>query len=600
MKKKLIYTLTFLCITFSAMCLITSCGHGSSGGNSSGGNSSGGNSGSSGSSTGNIDPSKPSVDKSGKINAGYWGSWKRMDTGATITITDEEVDADEEYDITKFQLESTNVLVYNGNGNPRFFRNRGYARSFTARVAGLSSARAAGEDFDTVNKVLPDVKVSRKNDSNQSDAQESKTDSQGVVQFTGAVADSAQNIKVTRGKTTVELDMEPHYDGEDMGIIPVIEDGSCSFKVGYGTGYNPNIESLDYFYSDHPYNINLYIKNIGDEEISLGYYEISCEDENLYFQAPDPNTLDYQDLSPLSAATGTIEKQGEEGAEKLIKIRLSYSNVVDEYKDVPIKISIKDYGTNREWIDYVTLRFYKRPVYITVAAYNPLSQDNLHGFLISPDGKSQFFDVSSGQSRIIAVPWTADESKKHTLVFSGANANSEMFYAFKVNNIIEGTTWNQTVYDWTLLQNNIPEQMNLIKSFEGKDGNNSEAAASVIEDCCAPTVSYIQKNDIDYFTFNVNTNTAGITASAQQLTDIAVTKTENGRILTFTADTGYTNYCWELDGRVVSTDTTCTIDKSTLAAGLHEVYLQAEKYYDHEGISQLTDSRSASFVFEVK
>lgn len=594
MKKTLIYTVFFLLITFSAMCLITSCGHGSSGGKSSGDDS-----GNSGSSTGNIDPTKPSVDKSGKINAGYWGSWIRMDTGNKIVITDEEIEGGGEYDITKFQLESTNVLVYNGDGNPRFFRDSGYARSFTARVAGLSSARAAGEEFDTVNKVLPDVKVSRKNNSNQSDAQESKTNAQGIVQFSGAVADSAQNIKVTRGKTTVELDMEPHYDGEDMGIIPVIEDGSCSFKVGYGTGYNLNIESQDYFYSDHSYNITLYIKNIGDEEISLGYYEISCEDENLYFQAPDPNTLDYQDLSPLSAATGTIEKQGEEGAEKLIKICLSYSNVVDEYKDVPIKISIKDYGTEREWIDYVTLRFYKRPVYITVAAYNPLSQDNLHGFLISPDGKSQFFNVSSGQSRVIAVPWTADESKKHTLVFSGANANSEMFYAFKVSNIIEGSTWNQTVYDWTLLQNNIPEQMNLIKSFEGKDGNNSEAAASVIEDCCAPTVSYIQKNDIDYFTFNVNTNPAGISASAQQLTDIAVTQTEKGSILTLTAENGYTYYCWKLDGRVVSTDVTCTIDKSTLAAGLHEVYLQVKKY-GAESFSPLTDSRSASIVFEVK
>lgn len=596
MKKTLIYTVSFLLITFSALCLITSCGHGSSGGKSSGDDS-----GNSGSSTGNIDPTKPSVDKSGKINAGYWGSWIRMDNGAKITITDEEIEGGGEYDITKFQLESTNVLVYNGNGNPRFFRDSGYARSFTVRVAGLSSARAAGEDFDTVNKVLPDVKVSRKNNSNQSDAQESKTDSQGVVQFTGAVADSAQNIKVSRGKTTVELDMEPHYDGEDMGIIPVIEDGSCCFKVSYGTtGYNPNIESLDYFYSDHPYDINLYIKNIGDEEISLGYYEISCEDENLHFRSPDPNSWDYQDLSPLSAATGTIGKQGEEGAEKRIKISLSYSNVVDEYKDVPIKISIKDYGTNREWIDYVTLRFYKRPVYITVAAYNPLSQGGLHGFLIAPDGKSQFFDVSSGQSRIIAVPWTADESKKHTLVFSGADANSEMFYAFKVSNIIEGSTWNQTVYDWTLLQNNIPEQMNLIKSFEGKDGNNSEAAASVIEDCCAPTVSYIQKNDIDYFTFNVNTNTAGITASAQQLTDIAVTKTEKGSILTLTAETGYTNYCWKLDGRVVSTDVTCTIDKSTLAAGLHEVYLQAEKYDEGNIMVPLVACRSASIVFEVK
>lgn len=590
MKKKLIYTLTFLCITFSAICLITSCEHGSSGGNS----------GSSGSSPSNIDPSKPSVDPSGKINASYWGSWIRMDTGDTITITDEEAEGDGEYDITKFQLESTNVLVYNDNGKPRFFRKGGYARNFTVKVAGLENASRAAATYTKVNQAKAGVNVKRKNINNDSDNEVITTDTEGFAEFTDAVAEEIQEITLKSGDTEVKLELTPHYDGEDMGIIPVIEDGSCSFKVGYGTGYNPNIESLDYFYSDHFYNINLYIKNIGDEEISLGYYEISCEDENLYFQAPDPNTLDYQDLSPLSAATGTIEKQGEEGAEKLIKIRLSYSNVVDEYKDVPIKISIKDYGTEREWIDYVTLRFYKRPVYITVAAYNPLSQDNLHGFLISPDGKSQFFNVSSGQSRIIAVPWTADESKKHTLVFSGANANSEMFYAFKVSNIIEGYTWNQTVYDWTLLQNNIPEQMNLIKSFEGKDGNNSEAAASVIEDCCVPTVSYIQKNDIDYFTFNVNTNTAGITASAQQLTDIAVTQTEKGSILTLTAENGYTNYCWKLDGRVVSTDVTCTIDKSTLAAGLHEVYLQAEKYYDHDGYSRLIDSRSQSIVFEVK
>lgn len=557
---------------------------------------------------------KDPVDSSGKISSVLWGTWTRMDNGRTIRITDKSVtDASNsyyggsQYNIKDFELESDNVLVYNGeSAKPRLFRESGKSKSFKVKLAGLGeSGTRAADDTKKVDKAIKDKKVKRHNKLNDSDAQEAISSDDGTVEFTDAVSGETQQITVGTSNGEVELELEPHFDGEDMGVIPVIEDDKCSFKVTYRTtnnysynyGYMDQSDNNVYLYSGNTYKIYLDIYNLGNEEMEDGFYEISCEDSNLTI------------TGNKKALLNTVEAK----SKKTIELDVRYGTIYDEYIDVPVNIAITDYATKREWLDSITLRFYRRPVYITVNAYSTLKTGNLHGFVIAPDGRSQYFDVSHGSERRITVPWTKGDSN-YMLVINGADANNEMFYAFKVSDNQDGkydyySPTSSQIYDWEdfIKEEIVEDQMELKNSFESAGGNNTEKNAYNAGNGYKVIRSYIKKGDIDYYKLNINETTTTVSVKTQPLSDIRVTSRENGNELTFTADKGFDSYYWELNGnRVQKSDKyKYVLNKAELNPGVYELYLRAEKIEKIPAsmpseTMDVSDFRSATIMFTVE
>ena len=562
------------------------------------------------------------VDNSGKINSALWGTWVRMDTGSTIRITDTSVmDATatptyypnpySQYKIQDFALESSNVLVWNGlPSKPRLFRESGYSKKFTAKIAGLEEtvATRGPEGSKKIDKAIKDKKVKRQNKENKSDAEEVTSSADGTVEFKDAVAGETQQISIETANGEITLDLVPHFDGEDMGVIPVIEDGKCSFKVTYRTtnSYNydysmgmPGMDNNFYLYSGNSYKIYLDINNFGNEEMKDGYYEITCDDSNLSI------------TGNKKALLNTVEAN----SKKTIELDVKYGTIYDEYVDVPVNISITDYATKREWLDKVTLRFYRRPVYISVNAYSTLKTGSLHGFVIAPDGRSMYFNVNHGNETKITVPWAKGDSN-YMLVINGADANNEMFYAFKVSdnqigsNSMSSMIPTNQIYDWDafIKQEDVEEQIELKYSFESSSGNNTEKYAHNAGNGFKVIRSYIEKADIDYYKLNINETTATISVVVQPLSDIKVTSRENGNEVTFTAEKGYATYYWELNGNEVqkSEKYTYKFNKAELNSGVYELYMRAEKTEEipnpdfESGVQTVTDYRSATIMFRVE
>ncbi len=425
----------------------------------------------------------------------FWGYWTRMDTGEVYYINDRKVKVISEYSYNQFlsdgiepygseypissstdnmikftsyslQKESDNVAKL-GDGI-LLFRNGGSNLSFIAKLSGFS---------DTLNKFANSKGASigmqpiggrpgtRKNPQNDMDTQTVVSDSNGVLQFTNAVSNSSQVISTTEA---LPVTVQPLFDGEFVGTIPVVDSGYV-FKTSYKV---TNLINGYLYGNDYgTYKLDINIQNIGNTDCETSVYYIESEDTNL---------------SIVSGATSGNFSTIEKGKSKTFNFTVSYGTLMDEYKDVTIKIKIIDSSLNpRIWEDYIVLRFYRWPVYLYVTSQNLDGNyyAELKGFVIHPNRKSQRFTCRSGSKTTISFPWS---TKPYGLVFSGAGADSEMKYAFSFRDQFPDLSG---VWD-----------IDTIISYEP---NNSESTKAEVNPT-APIRSYLKKNDIDYFNISLN------------------------------------------------------------------------------------------------
>ncbi len=344
-----------------------------------------------------------------------------------------------------------------------FRKGGGANRSFTARVAGFadSSSRSIGIGMQP----LPNRNGERQNSDNSLDTQTVISDSNGRLEFSGAVAGSSQIILVD--ETRVEV--VPQFDGEFVGSIPIVESG-YSFKVTgtitdntYGYLYGQGYDS---------YTLQLSIANIGDED---------CETSEFHIYSEDPNLV-------LSGDTSGNFSSIEPRASKEVTVFAQYNVISQEYVDASIRIEITDSSLSpRTWKDYVVLRFYKKPLTLRIKSTNldASNSASLKGFLMHPDGNSQHFSVSHGSTENVILPWSTSPYK---LVFSGANASTEMKYAF----VVGSGVLPDLSRTWTVSE---------INAFEP---NESETNPASINNPLVPTLAYLKKSDIDYFVYDVS------------------------------------------------------------------------------------------------
>ncbi len=407
-----------------------------------------------------------------KIPSQYWGTWIQMDTGAEYYIDNQNIyiissntKSTIQNGISGYSLESEEVLR---KENIVFFRKGGKNRSFSVNISGFSSP-----NIQSSRAPATSISGKRQNKNNSEDNETVSSDDGDLVIFKGGVADDPQTITIIQGLDIGSATVEPQFDGENVGSIPVVEPGKYAFKTTYKVS---NTDSQGFMYGNNlgVYNISFYLTNIGQETCATSVYSISWNDTNL--------------------SSIELEKEGNftsiaPGSAKVITGSFIYGYFDEEYKDVTITISITDSKYEKTWYDYVTLRFYRGWVNYRVNArnFNQSSNATLNGFLVYPDGRSKRFTVASEKTTTVSVPWS---TKDYYFVLSGANNDTEMCYSFVASEYGSPSDLSGV---WSISE---------INAYEPND---SMQNAITITDYKSSTKAYLKNGDIDYYTFNVST-----------------------------------------------------------------------------------------------
>ena len=430
-------------------------------------------------------PTKPAT-----ITKEYWGVWIQMDTGDEYYIDGNSIykssSSNKKYSkiqdgISGYSLENAYILKQN---NIRYFKKGGVSRDFSIQIAGFSdsysrSARAASTGQQGING-------RRENGNNPSDKETATSDEDGKTDFTDAVADDPQTITIDDGTSVV---VTPEYDGQDMGTIPIVENGMYGFK----TTYTIDSDAQGFCYGNlyKTYTLRLNLNNIGSITCATSTYNITCEDPKLQFVSGE-----------LAGNFSSIEPK----KSKSLTFSINYGSLDEEYVDVPIKISISDSKYQRTWNDSITLRFHKGLVALKVNSRNfdSNSSAKLNGFFIYPDGRSKRFTVQSGNVSTITIPWS---TKDYIIAFSGATASNEMAYSFCF-------TKTATLADlsgmWT------------IQDILAYENNDTVAEGKRITDLSNSVKAYLSDGDIDFYIINNSSISLGyepITYHAKSYTD---------------------------------------------------------------------------------
>jgi len=417
----------------------------------------------------------------GNVDRYFWGRWTQMDTGDVYQITDKSVTKNSGSAVTVGTATATSIsfggqtLVQESDNVARLgasillFRDGGAKRSFTARLTGFAAtagmpARAGLRSPTIGDNPIGNRPTNRTNANNPADNQTVTSGSDGLITFTNAVAGDPQIITVGTGtgEQNVSITVTPGFDGQDMGTIPVVGDG-YSFKVtstiaqsdaGYLYGNNYNT-----------YSVSVDLKNIGNSRCPTSYYEV----------VPDAG------LEVVSGVLTGNYASLEPGASRSMSFTLRYGTLTEEYVDAKLTIRITDSLTFRTWVDYVVLRFYKRPVQLVITSENldGSSSAALKGFLVHPNNRSSHFSVPNAGRVVLYIPWT---TRSYRMVFSGAGASTEMKYSFVV-----GTTTAALAGTW---------QVNELAAYEPND---TEASRSAIADPWLAKKAFLSTSDIDFY-----------------------------------------------------------------------------------------------------
>ena len=426
-------------------------------------------------------------EKTATITKEYWGVWIQMDTGDEYYIDGNSIykssSSNKKYSkiqdgISGYSLENSYILKKN---NIRYFKKGGVSRDFSIQVSGFSDSYSR-----SASSGKQGITGRRKNSNNPSDTETATSNENGKTEFNDAVADDPQTITIDDGTTVV---VTPEYDGQDMGTIPIVENGMYGFK----TTYTIDSDDQGFCYGNlyKTYSLKLNLNNIGNITCATSTYTISCEDPNLNFVSGDLNG-NFSSIEPKKS--------------KSLTFSVNYGFLDKEYVDVPIKISISDSKYQRTWNDSVTLRFHKGLVSFKVNSRNfdSNSSATLNGFFIFPDGRAKRFTVQSGTATTITIPWS---TKDYIIAFSGATASNEMAYSF-------GFSKTSSLADlsglWT------------IQDILAYENNDTVAEAHRITDLSNSIKAYLSDGDIDFYVINnssINIGYEPITYHEKSFTD---------------------------------------------------------------------------------
>ena len=422
----------------------------------------------------------------------FWGTWIRMDNGAHYKVYEDTVtqeDGGAIYYVSPssttermvvsglgtFTKESDSVIM---NGSIPYFRKGGANPSYRMRLVGFvgGPSRAAAT-------TIHGWKVTGTSGSYPTYTNTSKSDENGEFTLTAPVVGDTQTVTVSTDSGVIVVPgLTIENSGDFMGTIPLVDSGDYILKITGSIAPEEKLDGYLYGNSYKRYPMTLTITNVSQVKSAMAVCVVEWDDPNL-------SVTSSQDLEGIPISTMTP------GATKTIDLEVLYGHLTEPYVDTEIKVRITNAQTGREWVDYVPLRFFRGQVSLTVAAASPEGNQAaaLNGFLVHPDGQSQFFSAPHGGSSTIYAP-TFPESQPYLMAFSGATVtgelsdSTEMFYTVAV-----GST----------------EPMKVETSGGGILGHMNFGEPNDSEKTAYPVngnfQAYLSEGEIDYFSVTSNT-----------------------------------------------------------------------------------------------
>ena len=389
----------------------------------------------------------------------YWGEWLRMDMDETWYISNNAISVNGTSFTSSVSMtkQSERVIEIAESGRKYYlFASRTATTSFSGRIAGFtpgrSTARLSG--IGGINVVVGNL-------NNTSNEMTVSTSSDGNYTVEGAIPGDEYRIEA-EGQTAVII---PYNDGDDVGILTVTD------GVNFKSRLIPKVGDLDMtrLYADHTnYEFTLEISNVGTEDCTAAIYSLEFD-----------NDLIVQSTVSTRDRLGTIEP----GRNKLINIGVACKTIYSAWEDKKIKILITDPIAGKTWEDFVNIRFNKSPVHFVI-----MSEREVNGVIISPNATATQFNTmwdGTNYGTIASLPWS---DRDYLVVFSGATADTEAVYSMGVN-IIPDTNF-RTFMD--------------LASYEPNNTEN-QATSIMTQD---RIISYLHKNDIDYYKINLSQSPA--------------------------------------------------------------------------------------------
>ena len=422
----------------------------------------------------------------------FWGTWIRMDNGAHYKVYEDTVtqeDGGAIYYVSPssttermvvsglgtFTKESDSVIM---NGSIPYFRKGGANPSYRMRLVGFvgGPSRAAAT-------TIHGWKVTGTSGSYPTYTNTSKSDENGEFTLTAPVVGDTQTVTVSTDSGVIVVPgLTIENSGDFMGTIPLVDSGDYILKITGSIAPEEKLDGYLYGNSYKRYPMTLTITNVSQVKSAMAACVVEWDDPNL-------NVTSSQDLKGIPISTMAP------GATKTIDLEVLYGHLTEPYVDTEIKVRIKNAQTGREWVDYVPLRFFRGQVSLTVAAASPEGNQAaaLNGFLVHPDGQSQFFSAPHGGSSTIYAP-TFPESQPYLMAFSGATVtgelsdSTEMFYTVAV-----GSTEPVAVET---------SGGGILRHMTFGEPNDSEKTACSVK---GNFQAYLSEGEIDYFSVTSNT-----------------------------------------------------------------------------------------------
>ena len=444
-------------------------------------------------------PSNPSSPAAVLVNQFFWGQWQRMDNGKSYYINENDVKTDERlYSATsssenylnveglgRFEKQTDSVII---NNSIPYFRKGGTNLSYKMKLVGFEdsinrAARAASSAS------LSGYTITGTSEQFESFTSEAVSDEDGAVTLTAPTSGDVQTITVTSGDDTIVVvpGIKVETDGSNMGTIPISQEGQYSLKV---TGTIEDTEKDDgYLYGNNykSYPMTLTITNVSDVVSAPSVCSIMPADSRVSVSSADGSDI----------TGGVLISTLKSGFTKTILLSVTCGTLTESYLDTGLIVTVKNAVTEKTWQDYVPLRFFKGLVPITVAAESVEENADaaLNGFVIYPDGNSQFFSVPDKGDKTIYVP-TFGIDQPYTLAFSGATIEGSLSNSTEMLYTVASGTWAKKEIDTSATA-----FIGAVQYGETGSGNGSEDNATVAD---SEFEAYLADGDVDFYEMLIN------------------------------------------------------------------------------------------------
>lgn len=444
--------------------------------------------------TENQNPSNPSSPAAALVNQFFWGQWQRMDNGKSYYINENNIKTDERLcsatsssenylnveGLGRFEKQTDSVII---NNSIPYFRKGGTNLSYKMKLVGFEdsinrAARAASSAS------LRGYTITGTSEQFESFTSEAVSDEDGTVTLTAPTSGDVQTITVTRGDDTIVVvpGIKVETDGSNMGTIPISQEGQYSLKV---TGTIEDSEKDDgYLYGNDykSYPMTLTITNVSDVVSAPSVCTITAEDSRVTVSSADGSDI----------TGGVLISTLKSGFTKTILLSVTCGTLTESYLDTGLIVTVINAATEKTWQDYVPLRFFKGLVPITVAAESVEENADaaLNGFVIYPDGNSQFFSVTDKGDKTIYVP-TFGIDQPYTLAFSGATIEGSLSKSTEMLYTVASGTCAKKEIDTAAMA-----FIDAVQYGETGSGNGSEDNATVAD---SEFEAYLADGDVDFY-----------------------------------------------------------------------------------------------------